>query len=110
MDAPTQPCDCQNQTEEKTPTSAPSQSEISGESDYNPSVGVKRKAERSAESEQDQNSLSNQSPAKRQHVENSATAIQSFENDAAQSKQTHAQSTQAYVHTCSPHLISFVPS
>ena len=104
MDAPTQPCVSQQQTEEMTATSTPSQTETSGESDCNPSVGKKRKAERSAESGQEQNSLSNQPPAKRQHVENSAAATQSFENDTAQSKQTHAKSTQAYVHNCSPHL------
>ena len=103
MDAPTQPCGSQQQVEEKTATSAPIQSVTSGEeSNSNPSVGEKRTAERSAESGQEQNSLSNQPPSKRQHVENSAAAIQSFQNDAAQSK----QSTQAYVHNCFPHLFS----
>ena len=109
MDAPTQPCGSQQQTEEMAATSAPIQSETFGEeSECNPSVGVKRKAESSAESEQKQNSLSNQPPTNRQHVENRAAAIQPIQNDAAQSKQTHTQFAQSYVHTYSPHLLFFV--
>ena len=108
MDAPTQPCGSQQQTEEKTATSAPIQSETSWELECNPSVGEKRTVERSAESEQ--NTLSNQPPAKRQDVENiAATAIQSFQNNAVRPNQTRIQSKQAYVHTYSPHL-SFVLS
>ena len=91
MDAPTQ-SSCvsqQQQTEEKTTTSAQIQSETSWKSKCNPSVGEKRTTERSMEFEQKQNTLSNQPSFQHQHVQDSAVVIQSFQNDVAQSKQTH---------------------
>jgi hypothetical protein len=102
MDAPTQSsCVSQQQTEEKTTTSVSIQSETSVESKCNPSVGEKRTTE--MELEQKQNTLSNQPSFQHQHVQNSAVALQSFQNDVAQSKQTHVQSIQTYVHTLTPH-------
>ena len=95
MDAPTQPCDSQQQVQENTATSVPTQSEP-GESVSSPNVGGKRKAEASVECGQEKNTSSNQPPPpKRQHTVHSAATVKSSQNEVAQSEQSHIQSAQA---------------